>query len=702
VEVNILAISDAVIEEDKSLSWQVNALPAYLSCFLENSKNNWPSGWVIVMMHLNRQCSGYESRLIFTLSSGQTIETDLPVTLKGKVFQVVYFPANIKEIHFEPMTSVGRFQIDDFEFIKISWVVRNYLMLRRLYHTYRVQSDEVLYKVGLRWYMPFFQLDKAYQMTSNFRGYSPKISYDKWISQYDEIDHHDEGKITKKIRIWNRLPKLTLVYLGENNSDFITFKMELKRTQLYQNYNVIHKGELCKEYLNHKWIVFVEPTLTLRVHALFWLAYEIKNKPNAAFIYSDHDFIDEDGQRYSPQFKPQWSPELFYASNYIGKMVAIRVDLIDFSKLNYWNIFEIVLSFIDKTQMLFLQGLEVIHIPNLLFHVSGSQDIVERQYILENQESLRSYFANKHVSVQVDGFYEKYIKLVYNVTSKPLVSIIIPTRDALYHLQICVDCLLKDTLYQNYEILIVDNQSIEAATLQYFDEISQHNQVRIISYNKPFNYSAINNYASRFAKGEVLCLLNNDTKVISPTWLNVMLGQLQQPNVGVVGTKLLFDNGKVQHAGDAVGPGGCADHFHSGLDADEPGYMGRAILAQDLSAVTAACLLTTRKVFEGLNGLDESNLPVAFNDVDYCLRVRSEGFRVVFTPYVSLYHYESISRGKDDNPEKMARAKKEADYMRNRWPNVIADDPFYNPNLNYSRPDFELSRFPLVKKPWQL
>lgn len=700
MEVNIVAISDAVIEDERSLSWRVNALPAYLSCLLENSRNNWPVGWVIVRMHLNRQCSGYESRLILTFSSSKTRVIDLPVTLKGNIFQVVYFPPDIQEIHFEPMTSLGRFQIDDFEVIKISWIVRHYLMLRRLYHTYRSQPCEVLYKMGLRWYMLVLQLDKAYQLTSSIRGYSPKIPYDKWISRYDDIDHHDEQKIAKKIRRGGNLPRLNVVYLGEDGPEFLSLQVKLQHTQLYLNYNLILKADFVDRALNYKWIVFIEPGVTLRPHALFWLAYEINKQSNTAFIYSDHDYLDAAGQRYSPQFKPQWSPEFFFASNYIGKVVAIKSGVINFSKLIHWRIFEIVMSFIDKTQMLSQQGLEVIRIPNILFHVSDLQESVEQKHLLENQETLKYYFTDRLIEVQIDSYYEHYTKLLYEVIDPSLVSIIIPTRDMLHHLQRCVDCLLEKTLYQNFEILIVDNQSIEDETLIYLDKISQHLQVRVISYDEPFNYSAINNYAADFAKGEVLCLLNNDTEVISPDWLNVMLGQLQQPNVGVVGTKLLFKNGKVQHAGDAVGPGGCADHFHSGIDADEPGYMGRAILAHDLSAVTAACLLTTHKLFDQLNGLDESNLSVAFNDVDYCLRVREHGFRVVFTPYITMYHHESVSRGKDETPEKKARAKKEADYMRKRWSYVIKNDPFYNPNLNYLRPDFELNQFPLVKKPW--
>jgi GT2 family glycosyltransferase len=200
--------------------------------------------------------------------------------------------------------------------------------------------------------------------------------------------------------------------------------------------------------------------------------------------------------------------------------------------------------------------------------------------------------------------------------------------------------------------------------------------------------------------GEALCLLNNDTEVITPDWLEEMLGNLIQPGVGVVGAKLYFDDGRVQHAGDTVGPGGCAHHLHSYLEHDAPGYCGRAVQAQELSAVTGACLLTWRKLYQDLGGLDEANLPVAFNDVDYCLRVREAQRRVVWTPYAELYHHESVSRGKDESAEKIARARRELHFMRKRWKHVLHHDPFYNPNLSYERPDFSLSHAPAIPKPW--
>jgi GT2 family glycosyltransferase len=265
----------------------------------------------------------------------------------------------------------------------------------------------------------------------------------------------------------------------------------------------------------------------------------------------------------------------------------------------------------------------------------------------------------------------------------------------------CVGSLLERTTYPRFEILVVDNQTAAPDALAYLREIGGNEKVRVLRYDRPFNYSAINNTAVREARGEVVCLLNNDTEVISSDWLEEMVGHLLQPKVGVVGAKLYFPNGQVQHGGDLVGVGGVANHAHAFLQHNDPGYCNRAMVAQELSAVTGACLATWKDIYQQLDGLDEENLKVAFNDVDYCLRVREAGYRVVWTPHAELYHHESVSRGKDIGPEKKRRAEREVAYMRKRWKHVMFRDPYYNPNLNYERPDFSLSVVPMVKKPWQ-
>lgn len=249
--------------------------------------------------------------------------------------------------------------------------------------------------------------------------------------------------------------------------------------------------------------------------------------------------------------------------------------------------------------------------------------------------------------------------------------------------------------------MVVDNQSRDPATLAYLQEIAQRDSVHVLRHPYPFNFSTLNNFAVKKARGEVVCLLNNDTEVTSPDWLEEMLSRLLQPRVGAVGAKLHYSDGRIQHAGDTVGPGGCANHLHHLLPENAPGYANRAALAQDLSAVTGACLMTRRALYFSLGGLNERDLPIAFNDVDYCLRLREAGWRVVWTPYATLYHHESVSRGRDQSPEGKARAKREVAYMVRRWGHIMHHDPFYNPNLSYARPDFSLSHAPLVSRPWE-
>src|SRR6266704_2139628 len=262
-------------------------------------------------------------------------------------------------------------------------------------------------------------------------------------------------------------------------------------------------------------------------------------------------------------------------------------------------------------------------------------------------------------------------------------------------------CSIRErSSYRNFEIIVVDNQSDDAAALDYFAALAESGAARVLRYTWPFNFSAINNFAVGEARGEAICLLNNDTEVISPDWMETLLGHLVQPGVGAVGAKLLFPDGRVQHAGDAVGPGGCADHLHEALERDDPGYCNRAIVAQEVSAVTAACLMTWKHLYQRLDGLNAKHLKVAFNDVDFCLRVQEAGYRVIFTPHAELYHNESATRGQDRTWRKMRRTKREADYMRARWKARMGHDPYYNPNLSYRRPDFSLSDAPRVRKPW--
>jgi GT2 family glycosyltransferase len=271
----------------------------------------------------------------------------------------------------------------------------------------------------------------------------------------------------------------------------------------------------------------------------------------------------------------------------------------------------------------------------------------------------------------------------------PRVSLIIPTKNNFKVLKQCIRSILNKTDYDNYEILVLDNRSDCSETLGYLDSISEESRVSVHSWDHPFNYSAINNFGVEKAEGSILAFLNNDVEVINPEWLDEMVSHACREEIGCVGAKLYYPNDTVQHAGVILGIGGIAGHSHKYFKRDEPGYFSRLMLVQNLSAVTGACMVLRRSVFDEVGGLDE-NLAVAFNDVDFCLRVREAGYRNLWTPYAELYHHESLTRGLNDTGQKQKRIRREAEYMRNRWGKALDQDPAYNPNLTLIHEDFSL------------
>jgi GT2 family glycosyltransferase len=282
----------------------------------------------------------------------------------------------------------------------------------------------------------------------------------------------------------------------------------------------------------------------------------------------------------------------------------------------------------------------------------------------------------------------------------PRVTLVIPTRDGMSVLQRCIESILARTDYPNFEILVVDNQSRDPATLDYFASLRREGRVRILPYDAPFNYSAINNAAVRAADGTLVGLLNNDVEVIGAGWLSEMVGLAMHPDVGAVGAKLLYPDNRIQHGGVATGILGVAGHLHRFLPRDAPGYAAQAQIVTNVSVVTAACLVVRRALYEEVGGLDEKNLAIAFNDVDFCLRLDAAGYRNVWTPFAELYHHESFSRGLEDTPEKQARFAGEIQFMHKRWGDRLEQDPYYSPNLSLFSERHELAWPPRAVKPW--
>jgi O-antigen biosynthesis protein len=444
----------------------------------------------------------------------------------------------------------------------------------------------------------------------------------------------------------------------------------------------------------------------LREHALYMIAIQIIRHPKSEIIYSDEDLIDEFSVRYDPYFKPDWNPDLFCGHNLVSHFVVFRTDSVKRAGgfregLEGAQDWDLAMRISEKVKPEQIQ-----HIPYILYHwraAIGSTALSSeyKVYAKEAQlASLRSHFERinqqSEISCSDDGFW----KVKYLIGEpKPLVSIIIPTRNQLRLLHKCLTSIHKKSKYLNFEILIVDNQSDDPEILSYFDEI-QDEKTRLLKYPDAFNYSAINNHAVKYAKGEVLLFLNNDIEVISPDWLGEMVGHAIRPNIGAVGAMLYYPNNTIQHAGVVLGMKGVAGHIYYGNPRGTIGQRGRARLTQNFSAVTAACMAVEKSKFIEVNGFNERSLPIAYNDIDLCLRLIKAGYRNLWTPHAELYHHESASRDYEDTPEKIARVKSEAAYLVNQWAEMIANDPAYNPNLSLTLPDFSLAFPPRAEPPW--
>lgn len=429
---------------------------------------------------------------------------------------------------------------------------------------------------------------------------------------------------------------------------------------------------------------------------------KVINERNADFIYCDENKFEEiDDKFFDPNFKPDFDLDYLRANNYICHFSVFSHTLLDqvgkFRKEYDGS------QDHDMILRLTEQAKEIVHIPKVLYHwrcskfsVASNPDV--KPYTAESgikavNEHLKRCGLNGYA--ESSSVHPNVYRLHYEIKGKPLISIIIPNKDHVVDLSRCIESILQKSTYLNYEIIIVENNSTERETFEYYDKIQKKDniQVKIYEVQGEFNYSAINNFGVKYANGEHILLLNNDIEIISDSWLEEMLMFSQREDVGAVGAKLYYPNNTIQHAGVILGIGGVAGHSHKYFDRSAPGYMSRCFIQQDLSAVTAACLMMKKSVFEQVNGLDEENFKVAFNDVDLCMKIRKAGYLIVWTPYAEAYHYESISRGMEDTPEKQIRFKREAEAFMEKWKKELeAGDPYYNPNLTLAKEDFSIKR----------
>ena len=566
--------------------------------------------------------------------------------------------------------------------------------------------------------------------------------YAEWINRYDTITNEHRAHANECVKEMQRHPLISVVMPTYNpNSDWLIEAIESVRKQAYphwelciaddastdkkiriileryikddkrikvvfrkQNGHISAASNSALELVTGEWVALLDHDDVLSEHALFWVADSINNNPNARLLYSDEDKIDVNGKRSEPYFKCDWNIDLFYSQNmfsHLGVYYTTLLRDIGGFRVGFEGAqdYDLALRCIEQ-----VAADQICHIPRVLYHwrihaTSTAQSIETKPYaMLAGERALNEHFQKRKIQANV-----KFIGHGYHVNytlpdTPPLVSLIIPTRNGLELLQQCVESILEKTTYPNYEILIIDNGSDDPLLLEYFENVQVDERIIVVRDDRLFNYSALNNVAVKLANGEVVGLLNNDLQVISSEWLSEMVSIALQPGVGAVGAKLWYPDDTLQHGGVIVGLGGVAGHIHSKLHKHEHGYFCRASLMQSFSVVTAACLVVKKNVYEEVGGLNEFDLEVAFNDVDFCLRLREAGYRNIWTPKAELYHHESATRGVDDTSEKKLRFSKEMQYMLDFWGESLLADPAYSPNLTLDYSNCSFAWPPRIKQ----
>ena len=462
-------------------------------------------------------------------------------------------------------------------------------------------------------------------------------------------------------------------------------------------------GHICRtsnsalELATGEYIALLDHDDLLPPHALAKVVQLLDKHPEADFVYSDEDKVDEQNVHKDPFFKPDWCPDSFLARMYTCHLGVYRRSLVE--EVGNFRVgfegsqdYDLVLRVTEKTK-------EIYHIPDVLYHwrihsQSTAAKFNAKPYATDAaRKALKEAIERRDEpgKVTARSNFPGVYTVRYQIKEPKLVSIIIPTKDLADTLDVCLKSIFSKTTYDNYEVIVIDNGSTEKKTarcLEFWQQ--QQKRFNYYPYDVPFNYSQINNYGVEQARGEYLLFLNNDTEVITKDWLEGMVEQVQRPSIGAVGSLLLYPDDTIQHAGVVLGIGGVAGHSHKHLHVSQSGYISQAVSTNNYSAVTGACLMCRKEVFKSVGGFEEK-LAIAFNDVDLCLKIARRGYRNIYLPHVVLYHYESKSRGYENTPAKQARFAGEVNYMRQTWGQICDRDPCYNPNLTKSKEDYSLN-----------
>jgi GT2 family glycosyltransferase len=700
-------------------------------------------GWYLLYIDLGvRQFENAKLYPVYKnrhLSDQDAIE--LPLKPHKKITRYFYLEDELDHLRFDPLENQGEFTVKIFRLVKVPQFYAQYRQLNRVqYFTsdFNQKSNPLVKKIihqqAKENHTSYTEeLNELYANT--FSKAETTKSYQAWLEKNEKLKIHKY--LSQSITECENKPLISIL-LPTYNTDKEHLKACIKSVlnQSYENWELcivddastktthipaIHNFEakdnrikfMQRQQNGHisqasndaldmasgQYILLLDHDDELSSHALLLFVDAINKYPKAKLFYADEDKIDEAGFRFMPHFKPDWNPDLLYSQNYIGHPVVY--ETIRLKSINGFTLgvegsqdHDLLLRYTHN-----LTEEEIVHLPWVLYHWratenSTSQNSDAKDYTTESGiKALQSYFDQNNPGVTVSqGTFANTYRCKWPLPKvKPLVSLLIPTRDGYDILKTCIQSILEKTTYKNYEILVLNNQTSCKKTLNYLQEIDKnHSNVRVLDWNESFNYSAINNFGVKNAYGEMIGLINNDIEVISEEWLTEMVSHAVRPDIGCVGAKLYYPNDTIQHAGVVLGIGGVAGHSHKYFNKENPGYYSRLHLTQNYSAVTAACLLVKKSTYNKVNGLNEKDLTVAFNDVDFCLKVRESGYRNLFTPWAELYHHESISRGNEDTPQKQKRAAAEVSYMKKKWLKSLQHDTAYNRNLTQVHENFAL------------
>lgn len=563
--------------------------------------------------------------------------------------------------------------------------------------TERFQADDVDYK---EWYENHRVLEKDLEEQKNVHFFKePLISiivpiYNTPITFLRQmIDSVQQQSYEKwELCIGNASPEKQEIrqVLEEYKSD-----KRIKEIAIPENKGIAENTNKAMTISEGEFIGLLDHDDLLAPNALYEVVKVLNENNLAEVVYTDEDKVTADlEEHFRPHFKPDFNLDLLRSNNYICHFFVASRDLIKRvggfrPEFNGAQDYDLILRCTEQAK-------QIVHIPKILYHwrvhkASTADNPASKMYAFDaGKRAIEEHLVRCRTKGTVQhtkdlGFY----RVKYEVCGEPLVSIIIPNKDQSEALKKCLDSIQEKTSYRNYEIIIVENNSEEPETFAFYKKIAGE-KIKVVTWEGEFNYSAINNFGVRHARGDYLLLLNNDVEIINGDWLTEMLSHCQRKEVGIVGAKLYYPDNTIQHAGIIIGIGGVAGSVFVGLPRAFSGYLHKASIQLDLSAVTAACMLVKRSVFEQVGGLEEK-LKVAFNDVDFCLRVREKGYLVVYDPYAELYHYESKTRGAEDTKEKIRRFQTEIEYMRSHWIGLLKKgDPYYNCNLSLTKWDYSL------------